>query len=238
MQSTSANYQSILAASDHVFEPKLVINGTTYTNTSLISIKTCIETMSGSPGVGKAVATEIDVEILNPSGSVPLMAEMDLYVRAKSASLNLTSEWLPQGVFFVDTRKTTSNDNGLDVLTIHGYDAMLKTEADYPNTDHDWPYKDKSVVAEIATAIGVSVDSRVNSYITSGYMLDLPAGYTMRETLEQIAAAYGGNFIMSAEGKLMFIPLYGLEYTEKGNYLADENGNALVFGNEGWFILV
>lgn len=238
MQTTSANYQLIVAAADHIFEPKLVIDGVTYTNTSLISISTSIETMSGAPSVGHAVSTEINIELLNPTATVPQMATMELYVRAKSASLNLTSEWIPQGVYFVDTRKTTSNDDGLDVLTIHGFDAIMKTEADYPNTEHDWPYKDTSVVAEIAAAIGVSVDSRTNSFLTSGYMLDLPAGYTMRETLEQIAAAYGGNFVMTAEGKLLFVPLYGLECEESGSYLADENGNALQFGNEGWFILV
>lgn len=238
MQSTSANYQSIVAAADHIFEPKLVIDGVTYTKTSLISISTSIETMSGAPSVGRGVSTEINIELLNPTATVPPMATMELYVRAKSASLNLTSEWIPQGVYFVDTRKTTSNDDGLDILTIHGFDAIMKTEADYPDTEHDWPYKDKSVVAEIAAAIGVSVDSRTNSFLTSGYMLDLPAGYTMRETLGQIAAAYGGNFVMTAENKLLFVPLYGLEIEESGSYLADENGNALVFGNEGWFILV
>ena len=69
-------------------------------------------------------------------------------------------------------------------------------------------------------------------------MLGLPVGYTMRETLEHISAAYGGNFIISNEGKLLFVPLYGFDPEINGNYLADESGNALVFGNEGWCILV
>lgn len=148
------------------------------------------------------------------------------------------SEWLPQGVYFVDTREVTHNDDGLDILTIHGYDAMLKAENDYPSTNHVWPYKDILVVNEIAQAIGVSVDSRVANFMTIGYMINLPAGYSMRETLEQIASAYAGNFCISPEGKLVFVPIYGYGEDFTGNYLAVENGDALVFGNEGWYILV
>lgn len=239
MQTTSANYQSILAATDHYFETKLVINGTTYSNTSLISVSTSVQTMAGAPCAGGAISKEIDVQILNPSGSVPLMAEMALSIRAISNSLSLTSEWIAQGTFYVDTRKTTSNDDGLNVLTIHGYDAMMKTVADYPDTVHNWPYLDKNVVAEIATTIGVTVDSRTNGFLTSGYRIDMPVGYTMRETLEHIASAYGGNFIITNDNKLLFVPLYGLEPTvTNAYYLAVENGNALTFGSEGWCVLV
>lgn len=147
------------------------------------------------------------------------------------------SEWLQQGVYFIDTREVTHNDDGLNILTIHGYDSMLKTEDDYPSTNHVWPYLDISVVNEIAQTIGVSVDSRVAKYLTANYMINLPTGYSMREVLEQIASAYAGNFCISHEGKLVFVPLYG--YTEDfvGDYLADESDNALVFGNEGWYIL-
>ncbi len=148
------------------------------------------------------------------------------------------SEWLKQGVYFIDTREVTHNDDGLDILTIHGYDAMLKAENDYPSTDHNWPYKDILVVNEIAQEIGVEVDSRVAEYLTAGYMINLPTGYSMRETLEQIAAAYAGNFCIAPDGKLVFVPLYGYGEDFIANYLADEGGNALVFGNEGWCILV
>lgn len=238
MLSTSSTYQQIVASPDHYFEPKLVLGSTTYTKAQLIAAAVNNESLPESPAIGRAVASEIDVSILNPSGSVANMATMQLYTRAVSGALSLTSEWLPQGTFFVDTRKLTSNDDGLNVLTIHGYDAIMKTEADYPDTSHNWPYLDRLVVAEIASTIGVTVDSRTNGFLTSEYMVDLPIGYTMRETLEHIAAAYGGNFVMSAENKLLFVPLYGLEPVITGNYLADENGNALVFGSEGWCILV
>lgn len=238
MQPTNALYQSILAG-DHWFETKLVIDNVgTFTETSLSSIRTTSIAINGKPEIGKAVAGEIEVKLLNPSSAIPRMATLRPYIRARNATQ--TSDWFPQGVYFIDTREITNNDDGLSILTLHGYDAMMKAEQDYPSTSHSWPYRDTLVVAEIASAMGVTVDSRTNDFLTSRYMIDLPLGYTMRETLEHIATMYAGNFVMSNEGKLLFVPLYGLNSDEwlTGNYLADEDGNALTFGNEGWYILV
>lgn len=234
MLSTSQTYQTLVGRADHIFEPKIVINSVTYGKTKIIEISTSVTTMNDAPCVGRAVGTEINVSILNPTATVPKMATMELYVRA--AAGNTTSEWIPQGTYFVDTRKQSQNDDGLDVLVIHGYDAMLKAEADYPSTSHTWPATDTTVLADIATAIGVTVDSRTTAFLTSAYKFDLPAGYTMRETLEHIAGAYGGNFVISMENKLLFVPLYGLDPEESGYYLAVDNGDALTDGS--WFIIV
>ena len=84
----------------------------------------------------------------------------------------------------------------------------------------------------------MTVDSRTYGFLTAGYEIALPVGYTMRETLAHIAGAYGGNFIITSENKLLFVPLYGLDPDVTGSYLADENGNALVLGSEEWYILV
>ena len=235
-QSTTATYQQILATANHWFEWKAVMGGVTYDKTQLISVSTSVTTMQGAPCIGNAASTEINIQVLNPSGTIPKRGSIQLYVRAKSATQ--TSGWLAQGTFYVDTRKVTQTAEGINVLTIHGYDAMMLAVADYPDTNHDWPYLDKHVVAEIASTIGVTVDSRTNQFLTSGYMVDLPANYTMRETLEHIASSNGGNFVITNDNKLLFVPLYGFEYTEQGYYLADENNNALKFGSEGWYILV
>lgn len=147
------------------------------------------------------------------------------------------SEWLLQGIYYIDTRKTAGTY--VETVQITAYDAMMKAEQDYPSTSHAWSYLDTSVVAEIAATMGVSVDSRVGGYLTAGYMIELPTNYTMREVLENIAACYCGNFVITSEGKLMFVPLYGLDPPEIGNYLADSNGTtALTFGNEGWYVIV
>lgn len=240
MQTTSALYKSILAGDNHWFENRLVIDNVgTFGETDLFSIETSNNAVNGKPEIGKAVAGEISVKMLMPSSTIPRMATLRPSVRVCNATQQ--SEWIAQGVYFIDTREVTNNDDGLNILTIHGYDAMMKAEQGYPNTSHDWPYRDSLVVAEIASAMGVTVDSRTNAFITSGYMIDLPLGYTMRETLEHIAVMYAGNFVMSNEGKLLFVPLFGLNAEEwlTGSYLSVEGStDALTFGNEGWYILV
>lgn len=241
MQTTSALYKQLIALDPHWFEAKLVIDTVgTFSESQLFSIRTEHQMFQGLPEIGKAIASEIGIKMLMPEDAIPTMAVLRPYVRvcAYVSGVETQSEWLPQGVFFVDTREVTHNNNGLDVLMLHGYDAMLKAEQDYPNTNHAWPYLDTAVVAEIATTIGVSVDSRVAGYLTSGYMVNLPTGYSMREVLENIAAAYAGSFVMTPDGKLTFVPIYGNDPDITGNYLADEDGNALVLGNEGWCILV
>ena len=238
MQQTSALYQQIISG-EHYFEFRLVIDNVgTFDNSQLFELKRQNKTFDGKPEIGKAVSAEIDITLLKPVADIPRMATLRPSIRVCNATQQ--SEWIPQGVFFTDTRNVTNNGNGLDKVVIHGYDAMAKTEQEYPDTEHDWPYRDGDVVAEIATAIGVEVDSRTNGFLSAGYMIDLPIGYTMRETLEHIAAMNAGNFVMSNEGKLLFVPLFGLNSDEwlSGNYLADEDGNALVFGSEGWYMLV
>ena len=239
MQTTSALYQTILADSNHWFETKLIIDGVgTFGEGDLFEITRPWSAFDAVPSIGNAVSSEISVKMMMPSTAIPRMGKMTLYERVCNATQQ--SEWLMQGVFFIDTRSESNNDSSYKTLTLHGYDAMLKAEQDYPNTNHAWPYLDTSVVAEIATAMGVSVDSRTNSFLTAGNMIDLPVGYTMRETLGHIAALYCGNFVISSDGKLLLVPLFGLDSDEwlTGNYLADEDGNALTFGNEGWYALV
>ena len=238
MQTTSALYKTIVAGV-HSFETKVTLNGNTVNANNIMQLSRERNGMpSEQPSIGGALCSTLNLRLLTPNYTIPLLAEIDVYVRATDGTN--TSDWIPQGVYFVDTRKANESSGAIGTMDITAFDAMAKTDADYPDTNHNWPYLDKSVVAEIATTIGVTVDSRTNSFLTAGYYWDLPIGYTMRETLEQIAAAYGGNFVITAENKLLFVPLYGLDSDSwvTGNYLAEENGNALTFGNEGWCILV
>lgn len=238
MQSTSATYKSIIAG-EHRFETQIFLNQreTAYPYSKILSlIRTRKAFPSNSPTIGSALASMLDLSIIKPNFSLPKRCQIDVKIRAVNSSQQ--SEWLAAGTYFIDQRRERITKSGERVLDISAYDAMIKSEQDYPNTEHSWPYRDRYVIAEIAETIGVTVDSRTNAFLTSGDMIQLPAEYTMREVLEHIAGANGGNFIITPENTLLFVPLYGLDYTEHGNYLADENGNALMFGNEGWYIFV
>ena len=143
----------------------------------------------------------------------------------------LTSEWIPQGVYFIDTREVTANNNGLDILTLHGFDAMMKAEQPYSSNATVSDATDTEYVQAIADAIGVEVDSRTWD-IMRGYTMPFPLGYSMREVLGYIASSYIGSFIITDVGKLRLVSLLGLPEISTESLLADEYGNAIIFGED------
>lgn len=139
-----------------------------------------------------------------------------------------SSEWLPQGVFYIDTKEFSRNYGGIVKCSLHGYDAMLKGEADYDSTDLDWPALDVDVLEEIAGKMEVEIDPRTYDIMTDGYTLPLPTNYSLREVLEIIAAKYLGVFVITDVGKLLLVSIVGLP--EDIGLLIDESGDYITFG--------
>ena len=205
MISTSSLYRSIIAAV-HRFEVKLSINGVDYGMDALTSLRTSLAVFgSGSPKPGLAPAGEIAVSLYPGSAAIPRMAELRPYVRAVNDTQQ--SEWIPRGVYYIDTRET---DTATGLLTLRGYDAMLKGETSYPSTSHSYPYPDIGIVRDCASALGVTLDNRTTAFMTGNFQIPLPAQYTVRETLQYIAALYGGSFVISDAGALRLVPLWSL----------------------------
>jgi hypothetical protein len=179
------------------------------------------------PTVGGAVSGEIDISMIKPTADIPKMARLVPFVRVTDGVQY--SEWLQKGVYYVDTRETSHNSNGLDIVTIHGYDAMLKFEQNYPSDSvHNYPLLDTTIVQFLADSVQVPVDPRTFQRMGKSYTYPLPVGYSSREVLGIIAASYGGNFIISDEGQLLLIRLCDLP--RETNYLIDQTGDILLFG--------
>ena len=233
MYDVSSAWINLLAAQNHKFETSIAIGVETaengYENNVPLDVSVEYRTFSeNQPTVGGCLSAELNVKMLKPDAAIPRMAMVRPYVRVTDGTQY--SEWVPQGVFYIDTRETTRNDDGLDVLTIHAFDPMLKTEADYPSTSHAWPTRDTAVVQEIANTIGVGVDARTYDVMTGNYSINTPAGYSMREVLSNIAAMYAGNWIMNYDGDLRLIGL--AELPEETNYLIDQAYDAITFGGD------
>ena len=138
---------------------------------------------------------------------------------------------MPKGIYYIDTRETSHNSNGLDILTIHGYDAMLMFEQNYPSDSvNNYPMLDTRMVQFIADSVQISVDPRTFERMDKHYSFSLPVAYSSREVLGIIAASYGGNLIISDEGQLLLIRLSDLP--KETNYLVTESGDVLVFGED------
>lgn len=228
MQSTSALYQTIISG-DHWFETRLIIDGVgTYGETDLFAMSTTHEMFHNSPTIGSAVAGEITVKMVYPQDvTIPAMAKLLPQVRACNATQQ--SEWISQGVYYIDTRERTVTEYGESVLELHGYDAMLKAEQMY-NGRITGDSTDIQMVNEIAYQMGVSVDSRTTALMTAAYTIPLPTGYSYREVLGYIASMYVGCFIITDEGKLRLVSI--TELPPETNYLIDEQGDAITFGGD------
>ena len=202
----------------------------------LFSVKTNQEFFSdGCPDVGSAVSGYVDIEMVAPY-NIPKKARISLYCRAANGTE--VSEWIQQGVYFIDTREQTHTGRGYDVLKIKGYDAMLLAEITYPSDNqHDYPLLDKTMVQFIADNMkidadgrGIQVDPRTWEIMTAGYKFPLPVGYSMREVLCMIAAAYAGNFIISPTGELRLVSMFDLP--PETRHLITEDGYKITFGGD------
>lgn len=186
-----------------------------------------------TPTVGSAVSGEVDLKMINPAAEIPRRSQIRLFIRATNGTV--FSEWIPKGIFYVDTREVSHNGNDLQILHLHGYDAMLMFEENYPSDDTaNYPMVDVDMLRFIADSVGVGIDPRTLDIMDKGYTFPLPIGYSSREMLGNLAAAYGGNFIMSDEGLLLLVAIGDIP--KETNYLVIQTGETLLIG--GYRILV
>lgn len=229
MQETSSLYKEILSG-EHWKEYRLVIDE----GSPIIIAEDMIVSMNtyggmfpeNMPVVGECIAGEISATIFKPKSEIAKMSRIVPYVRLCNSEKQ--SEWIRKGVYFIDRHSCSGEDNKL--MEIHGFDAMLFSEADFPSSNDAWPRKDIDVVRDIAKDMDVPVDARTVSIMNKGYMIPYPAEYSQREVLGFLAAMYAGSFIMSDNGELRLIQLNG--FPKETSFLTDHAGFILRIGGD------
>lgn len=199
-------------------EYKVEIGGEAYAMDELMAVS-ITQPLFEKFSVGNACAAELTVEFI-PHGSVPRMAKIVPYCRENDAVT-----WAKLGEFFLDERSR----NGI-VLKLTAYDAMLKAGLVWePDQSLTFPMPMPDAVNIFCNLMGVELDSR--TVLNSAYTIDYPANdYTVRDILRYIAAAHGGNWIITADGKLLLVPLFDGMPGET-NYLITESGSSITFGD-------
>lgn len=218
MQTVPSNWNGVFQI-DHKTEFKAVINGVTYTYGSIKSAQ-ITKTMMDKLTIGQATSAMLDM-VFRPQGTIPAAAKIECYVRLTNyepttvvtdelsniiktddgyvlaSAYSVVTDWIPFGTFYIDTRETAANG----LMTITAYDRMLAAEQSFPSSAGSMTMS--AAVAYIADALGVEADSRNQ---IAPYSIDSPVGlYTMREVLCGIAAASGGNFVITENNKLRLI---------------------------------
>lgn len=228
MHTVSDLWQQMLADPAHAVEAKLKIAGVEYGEDQIVRKSLMVYGgLYSTFGIGNCCARQIEFEIY-PQGTIPRQAKIEVYMRLRLGEQ--VSEWIPKGVFFFSTRKT---DRITGVLSVHGYDAMLKAEETWLDSSYDaktWPMPAATAVADIAARMGVAVDSRtvLDAAFPMQYPVDDKGDMTMREALGRIAVANAGNWTITDEGKLLLVGLNSMP--AETHYLITETGRAITFG--------
>ena len=156
MQSVSSTYTQIMENGGWQ-EVKLVIDNAEYgMSDELVEMWTSHSLYDSAVSVGNTVAGTIEIRLIAESSSIPTMAKLRPYVRATDGTN--TSEWLPRGVFWIDTRQY---DKETGILTLTGLDAMLMGEQDYCTYGNQgtWPQIDLNVLCDIADRLDLGTDA-------------------------------------------------------------------------------
>lgn len=217
-QTTSELWKTLWRTRNTVKEYKFEINGVEYGPEEEVE-HTYSNGIFEDFGFGNAYTASLTLSLF--TDEVPRAATIKRYIRLRNGAQ--VSEWLPKGTFFTNTR---SDDDGY--WTIEAYDSMRKAEVVWtPDQSLEFPLSMPAAAAEFARILGVELDSR--TVLNANYTIDYPANdYTIRNELCFIAAAHGGNWIITDENKLYLVPL--LSAPAETNYLVEEYGGAITFG--------
>ena len=227
MQTAPANWEKVWNSGADV-EFYATIGGTRYEMNQFLSAKAYRAAFS-SLAIGQAASCQLSISF-TPLKPVPKAAKIEFFVRLTNQK-DITTAWVKQGTYYIDHRDL---DREMNILSVEAFDRMIFAEEKYFSSGTitgTWPRSAPSVVSDICTRLGISLDSR--SQINSTLMVTAPVDLTMRDVLRNIAAAHGGNFIITAENKLRLLPLEDLpDLTllgdENGNFVGDEFGNRVL----------
>lgn len=219
-QTTSALWKELLALPGTAREYKFEIDGVEYGDEDEVSHS--VETQLYEEfGIGNATTAQLKLTLF--AQNIPRAATVKRFIRLVNGGR--VSEWLPKGVYFTNRR---CEEDGL--WTIEAFDAMRKAEKVWtPDPLQTYPLAAENAVTEFARLIGVDVDERTWAALNTSYGVEAPTNdYTIRQELQFIAGASGGNFIISDEGKLLLVGL--LSFPDETHYLVEEHGAAITFG--------
>lgn len=217
MQKVSELWKNLRQTPGTEVEYRFIINGTVYGSEAEVSHSAdgkLFETF----GIGNAHSASLRLELY--AENIPRGAEIKRECRLVNGES--VTDWLPKGAFFISSR---SEEDGLWI--IKASDAMRKAEKVWaPDNPNDFPISAKNFVAQVCELLEVELDDRSE---IANIQLDYPANeQTWRQTLQYIAAASLGNFIITDENKLWLVPL--LSAPEATSLLVDNYGNAVSFG--------
>lgn len=203
MQKRPKGWETARDDPNHIGELLVTIDGKPYAAQDIVSCEIERNLLENTAEVGNATAAVLTLEI-SQGETIPKRAKVVVQYRLMLDDAR--TDYIPKGIYWINTREKDGR-----YLKLTCYDAMLMAQQDYLGdvTADDWPQQETACVTEIAQRIGVEIDPRTQIGTGDNHQVSMPVGRTMREVLEQIAAANGGNWCITQAGKLLLVPFAG-----------------------------
>lgn len=203
MQKRPKGWETARDDPNHIGELLVTIDGKPYAAQDIVSCEIERNLLENTAEVGNATAAVLTLEI-SQGEAIPKRAKVVVQYRLMLDDAR--TDYIPKGTYWINTREKDGR-----YLKLTCYDAMLMAQQDYLGdvTADDWPQQETACVTEIAQRIGVEIDPRTQIGTGDNHQVSMPVGRTMREVLEQIAAANGGNWCITPAGKLLLVPFAG-----------------------------
>lgn len=203
MQKRPKGWETARDDPNHIGELLVTIDGKPYAAQDIVSCEIERNLLENTAEVGNATAAVLTLEI-SQGETIPKRAKVVVQYRLMLDDAR--TDYIPKGTYWINTREKDGR-----YLKLTCYDAMLMAQQDYLGdvTADDWPQQETACVTEIAQRIGVEIDPRSQIGTADNHQVSMPVGRTMREVLEQIAAANGGNWCITPAGKLLLVPFAG-----------------------------
>lgn len=207
-------YADYLKRPDREFIVKAIVGSEEYDDTKIVdfSIENSLSLTDGF-AIGTAIPSKLTIKLRTNeviSANARIMPYLSLSMRGmtwlqaqypwEDMHISWTgtgTDWLPLGEFFVDDREKVN-----DVWTFTCYDKLVFADVAYVSS-LTYPTTQRAVFNEICNRLGWTYDSSV--VINAAYQIQAgPAGYTMRQVLQYIAAANSASIYIDKAGTVKF----------------------------------
>ena len=205
MQTAPTNWVEFSESPDSSMELCFTLDGHDYFNDDIV-VGSCVLThyLYSAYSIGNACAARLKIKLFDPETISDGILEATLKVRM--ALDGAYTSWVEQGTYYLNTAKWSDDGSTVelelyDVLALS--DVYLYDGGKTPSTG--WPKTSQALVAEICTKLGVTPPESTSGY--SGVSCPNVDFATCREILCAIAAIKGGNWTVTKNNQLKFVPL-------------------------------
>lgn len=226
MQVVSALFKQYAALPEREVNIRVVIGAKFYDTDTVVEFEIGDNLIAGDEFVlGAVISSTLTFSIVTPDVILVDKAIVP-YVKLNGASG--WTEWVPLGVFWIDSKKLKSNN----VCILTCFDRLIETQKVYVPTV-TFPALTGDILTDMCTQIGVGIHVDTTAMIAANnYSIDSapPIDMSLRDMLSNLSVMYGCCVRIDKQGKLCFIPFSGTQIPTPigpSEYIKCEQTNSL-----------